>query len=324
MTATGWELSMPAGGPAFAAHCRAARERVTGITCVTPLRRDPLTRLLLKCENLQLTGSFKIRGVTNTLAVLRPPVAIAGSSGNHGIALAWAARQFGVPATVVMADGASVYKRQLAERWGATVVTSPGGHVARASRVDELARAAGTTAVYSDAPLAVAGQASVGAEILEQSGDVRAIVVPVGAGGLIAGIAASVGASGRRVRVIGVEPMAANDTALSIAAGHRVSIAPPQSICDGVLAQSPGEFTFPIIQRLVDEILEVSEDEVVAAMRSLAACGMAVEPTGALAYAGARRLGRLRDVVAVVSGGNIAPAESRRLTSRRRERGGRQ
>ncbi|MFE0019382.1 pyridoxal-phosphate dependent enzyme [Amycolatopsis sp. NPDC059021] len=299
----------------FAVQCLAARDRISPMIRCTPVLTAPAAKIHLKCENEQTTGSFKARGALNALTALAPDAVVVGSSGNHGIATAWAASRLGIGATVVMTEAASAFKQDRIRRLGARVVTCPGGNNARGDRVTEIAAATGAVAVSSyDHPLVVAGQASVGFEILEQVAGATTIVVPVGGGGLLAGVATAVEISGRPVRVIGAEPRAANDTALSLAAGRRVMIDPPVSICDGVLAQSPGEFTFPLIQRLVDDVVEVGEDDVRAAMRELALLGMTVEPTGALAFAAARALPRTGGTVAVVSGGNVEPAEFRQLT----------
>lgn len=276
--------------------------------------REPRTKILLKCENRQVTGSFKARGGLSALSALGANRVVVGSSGNHGIATSWAGQRLGIQVTVVMTPAATAYKRELISKLGAEIAECDGGTDARTQRVDEIAARTGAVAVSPfDHPLVVAGQSTVGFEILDQVPDVHTIVAPVGGGGLISGIALAVQASGRQVRVLGVEPVTANDTARSLAAGHRIGIDPPSSICDGVLTQCPGEFTFPLIQRLVDGVLEVTDQQVIAAMRDLAELGMMVEPTGALAFAGARGLPRPEGVVAVISGGNIEPGQFDRL-----------
>ncbi|MER6631806.1 pyridoxal-phosphate dependent enzyme [Streptomyces sp. NPDC000987] len=312
----------PLGAPAdrevpeeFAAACRAAPWRLAGTARVTPVTVDTRSGVRLKCENLQLTGSFKLRGAFNALSGLGATDVVVGSSGNHGIAVAWAARRLGVTATVVMTRTSSSHKREAVRALGARVVLCDGGNEARGARVGEIAEETGAMVVSSfDHPLVVAGQASVGFEILDQVPDATTVVVPVGGGGLLAGVATAVALSGRPVRVLGVEPAGADDTARSLALGQRVSIAPPTTICDGVHAQTPGEFTFPLLQRFVEGIVVVDDAAVLHALRDLGAQGMTVEPTGALALAGARTLPSAGGVVAVVSGGNIRPEELRRLT----------
>jgi threonine dehydratase len=298
----------------MAAECRRASERIAGIIHTTRVLPDPRTGMLLKLETEQVTGSFKARGAFNALSGLNAPDVVVGSSGNHGIAVAWAAQQLDVSASVVMTNTASRYKREMIRRLGARVLINIGGNAARGKRVEQIAENTAAVAVSSyDHPLVIAGQSTVGAELLEQVPDLRAVVAPLGGGGLLAGIALSVQASGRPIEVYGVEPVTANDTAQSLAAGRRISIDPPQSVCDGVLAQSPGEFTFSIIQQLATGVLQVTDEEVVQAMRDLAGLGLRTEPTGALAYAGARRLPRQAGVAVVLSGSNIEPAQYRRL-----------
>ncbi len=298
----------------FAAVCRAARRRVATTARTTPISVDARTGIRLKCENLQLTGSFKLRGAYSALSALGAAEVVVGSSGNHGIAIAWAARRLGVRATVVMTRTSSRHKQEIIQGFDARVVLCAGGNEARGARVRQIAEESGAVPISSyDHPLVVAGQASVGFEILEQVPDAATLVVPVGGGGLLAGVAAAVAISRRPVRVIGVEPAGADDTARSLALGRRIAIDPPTTVCDGVHAQTPGEFTFPLVQRLVHDILVVDDDAVLHAMRDLAGQGMTVEPTGALALAGARTLRSAENVVAIVSGGNISPEEFCRL-----------
>jgi len=296
------------------AECELARDRIAGVLTRTRVTRDPATGVHLKCETEQVTGSFKARGALNALAGAGAHQVVVGSSGNHGIAIAWAARQLGVSATVVMTRTASPHKRAVIAGLGARVVECDGGNNARGERVAEIAEETGAVPISSyDHPLVVAGQSTVGAEIIEQLPEVRTIVAPVCGGGLLAGTALAVQAAGAPVEVFGVEPVTANDTARSLACGHRVTIDVPHSICDGALAQSPGEFTFPIIQRRVAGIVEVTDEQVIEAMRALAALGIQAEPTGALALAGARQLRRTGPTVAVLSGSNIAPEQYQAL-----------
>lgn len=301
---------------------RLAAERIAPYVHRTPVVRRPGTDIVLKCEQQQVTGSFKVRGVMSALTLLQATHVALGSSGNHGIAGAWAGRRLGVQATVVMTEAASSYKRGLIRRHGGSILTVPGGNDDRDRAVLAFASDTGAVPLSShDHPLIMAGQSSVGLEILQQVPDVGTIFVPVGGGGLLAGVCVAVRSSRRRVRVVGVEPVTANDTSRSIAAGARISIPPPVSVCDGALAQSPGEMTFPVIARLVDDIVEVTDRQVVSAVQDLAHAGMRVEPTGALAYAGARANPSQGVVVAVLSGGNISSADYRRLVDGSRRDG---
>jgi len=287
----------------------AARSRIAGHTVVTELRALDSLGLTVKLENTQGTGSFKLRGATNVVRALMPAGVVAGSSGNHGTALAFAARDAGIGrAVIVMAADHSEHKRSRIERLGADVVVADAGNAGRDLLAQRIAEEEGLEYVSSyDHPLVIAGQGTIGLEILEARNDVEAILVPVGGGGMIAGIATAVHHVAPRVRVIGVEPVTANDTRRSLDAGHRVTIEPPDTICDGVRAQTPGRRTFPIIQRLVDDVITVPDDAVAEAMFLLWREGLMIEPSGALSVAGARHLGLGPEAVCVLSGGNITP-----------------
>jgi threo-3-hydroxy-L-aspartate ammonia-lyase len=248
------------------------------------------------------------------VAALAPRGVVAASSGNHGRAVALAAARARIPCVVVMTADATAFKRAAVEALGARVVDAPPGTSARNALAAEVAEREGYAYVPPyDHPLVIAGQGTVGLEIAAELPEVGCVVAPVGGGGLISGIATALRGRLREVRVVGVEPEAGNDTVLSRAAGSRVQIAVPQTICDGARVQTPGELTFPIVQRLVDDVVTAGDGEVVAAMRLLAASGVYAEPTGALSVAGALRLGLGAGTVCVVSGRNIAPAEWARL-----------
>jgi len=293
----------------------AAAARIAGLVRRTPLLPLDGTRLLLKCEGLQETGSFKLRGASNAVEALRPRGVVTGSSGNHGRALAFAAARRGIPCVVVTTPDATAYKRAAMEALGARLVESPPGTAARNQVAREVAEAEGFTLVPAyDHPLVIAGQGTIGSEIAADLPSLRCVVTPVGGGGMIAGVSTAVrGALGAAVRVIGVEPAAGDDTVRSRAAGSRVEIDIPQTICDGARVQSPGELTFPIVQALVDDVVVATDAEVVEAMRLLARSGIYAEPTGALAVAGALRLGLGDGTVCVVSGRNMAPEAWARL-----------
>ena len=291
------------------AELAAAATRLAGRVERTPIVAVGSTGLRAKCENLQRSGSFKIRGATNAVLGLGPAAVVTASSGNHGLAVASAAREAGIPATVVMTTETEPFKRAAVEAAGARVVfTAPGSDV-RNRTAAELAEAEGATLIPPyDHPLVMAGQGTIGLEIVAQVPDVATVVVPVGGGGLISGIASAVRAGeGAHIRVLGVEPAAGDDTVRSLRAGHRVHIEPPRTICDGAAVQSPGELTFPILAALVDEVIAVTDAEVIAAMRVLFAAGLVVEPTGALAVAGALALGLGAGTVCVLSGRNVSP-----------------
>ncbi len=273
------------------------------------------TPLWLKCEGLQETGSFKLRGASNAVVALHPSGVVTASSGNHGQAVALAAARAGIRCVVVMTPDATPFKRAAVEALGAQVVESAPGTSARNRTALAVAEEYNLTYVPPyDHPLVMAGQGTVGLEIAEDMPRVRCVVVPVGGGGLISGVATAIrGRLGDAVRVVGVEPLDGNDTVLSRAAGQRVEVPLPRTICDGARVQTPGALTFPVLQQRVDDVIAVDDRKVVAAMRALALGGVYAEPTGALAVAGALHLGLGEGTVCVVSGRNIEPREWARL-----------
>ncbi|MFJ7209329.1 threonine/serine dehydratase [Streptomyces sp. NPDC098789] len=294
----------------------AAVERLAGHVRRTPLlpglgaagRPRSECALLLKAEHLQHSGSFKVRGAANAVLALGADRIVTGSSGNHGIALARLAAPLGVEVTVVMAAGASPAKAALIRALGGRIVSVPGGVAERDQRALELAREGGAVFVpSSDHELVIAGQGTVGAEILAEVPDVETVYVPTGGGGLLAGVCLA--AHGHRVRVVGVEPAATPRYARSLAAGRPVRLAPSETVADGLRAQQPGAVTFPVIRDRVDDLVAVSDAEILAAAVFLRRRGVEAEPSGAVALAGALRAGRgAGRAVAIVSGGNTTAA----------------
>ena len=270
-------------------------------------------RLYLKAENLQRTGSFKFRGAFNRLSALsareRSRGVVAFSSGNHGQALALAGQLLDVPVSVFMAGDGPRVKRLAAAGYGATVqFYGPEGD--RHALAAQAAEQQGAVFVppYED-PLVIVGQGTAALELLEQVSDLDALVVPIGGGGLISGCAVAAKAVNPAIRVIGVEPEAGNDTYLSVAAGRRITIDLPDTIADGLRTTSPGERTFEIMNRLVDEVVLVSEAEIADAVTTLAMTVKTIaEPSGAVGVAAALA-GRVtgRRVGVILSGGNIDP-----------------
>ena len=296
-----------------------ARERLKGIARLTPvlaLSPDPRWQhLRLKCENLQVAGAFKVRGAYNLMAQLPQETRTRGvvtySSGNHGQAVAWAARRLGVPAVVVMPTTASSVKVEGARMLGAEVQFAGTTSIDRKIAAEAIERDRGLTMVPPfDDPRIVAGQGTVGLEILEQAPDVAAIYVPAGGGGLASGVAAAVKALRPDVRVVGVEPAGAPKMTRSLAAGQPVTIDLIGSIADGLLAVRPGDVTFAHVRSLVDEVVIVEDDEIAGAVRTIAReAKLVAEPSGAATVAAARRLappGSSGTHVAVVSGGNVS------------------
>lgn len=280
-------------------------------------------RVHLKPENLQRAGSFKIRGAYNKVASLgsaeRARGVISYSSGNHAQGVALAASIVGAPATIVVPETIPAAKRAATEVYGARVVTAGTTSEDRQLRAEALAREEGLTIVppYDDAAI-MAGQGTVALEMLEAMPDLDVLVVPVGGGGLIAGCATAARALRPSIRIVGIEAEDANDTYLSLRAGKRVRIPPPQTIADGMRALEPGHMTFEVVKRLVDEIVLVSDEEILAAVRFLLErVKLLVEPTGAVGVA-ALLAGRIpqargRDTGVVLSGGNFDLAALGRL-----------
>jgi threo-3-hydroxy-L-aspartate ammonia-lyase len=300
-------------GPVAYDDIRSAAERIRAWSAETPVHeisaiqigRQPL---LVKREDLQLSGSFKVRGVANFLLSSECKLAVAGSSGNHGIALAEVCSRLDSKALVVMMRGSSVHKRQRIVSLGATVVECSQDMIIRKETTASLAGEWGGTVVdSSDDERIIAGQGTIGLEIARQVPDVRTILVPLGGGGLLAGVLLAIRRMLPKAQVFGVEPACGNDFKLSIEAGRPVTIDQCRTICDGALARTPGQLTFPLVQRLVDDILLVGDKEVASTVALLRPSGLALEPTGALGIAAARlHAAQLRPpVLAVASGGNI-------------------
>ncbi|MDQ5812718.1 MAG: threonine/serine dehydratase, partial [Actinomycetota bacterium] len=281
-----------------------ARRRLAGVATRTPLvpcprsgmpGRRPGRLLYFKPESFQPVGSFKLRGAYNRISSLSEEEknrgVVAHSSGNHAQGVAYAARELGVRATIVMPRGASKVKAQRTAALGAKIVWVGDGSEERRIRAEELAAERGYAMVppYDDEAI-IAGQGTVGLEILEDLPDVETVLVPVGGGGLISGVAAAVKLGNPEVRVIGVEPELAADARASLRSGRRVEITGEEAgrtVADGLRTQRLGEITFSHIRRFVDDIVAVGEEEILAAMRRLAyEARLVAEPSGAVAFAG--------------------------------------
>jgi threonine dehydratase len=295
-----------------------ARQRIDGVARVTPLipasSDEAWAHLWLKCENLQAGGAFKLRGAFNFVSQLDATVRARGvitySSGNHGQAMALAARRLGAPAVVIMPTSAPAVKVEGARAFGAEVQFAGTTSIDRKLAAEALAAQRGLTIVPPfDHPDIVAGQGTVGLEIVDQRPDVTTVYVPVGGGGLVSGVAAAVMRLAPSARVVGVEPAGAPKMTRSLLAGTPTTLDRIDSIADGLLAVRPGDLTFAHVQALVDEVITVSDDEIRDAMRFLVLHSKIVaEPSGAAAVAGALRLAPARSPgvhVAVVSGGNL-------------------
>jgi threonine dehydratase len=301
---------------------RDAAARLQGRILPTPLLPLDGDAAWAKPENLQRTNSFKIRGASHFLARIDPAILARGvvthSSGNHAQGVACAAADYGVPATIVIPDGAPEVKVRRTLAFGAQVVRCANDKASREGTAERIAAETGATLVPPyDHPWIVAGQASVGLEIIRDMPDVANVLVCVGGGGLLAGVAAALRAAGSKAQIMGVEPELAADATESFARGEIVtwpSDAVARTIADGVRTQALGVAPFEIIRRSVDGFVTVSEDEIrSAAAWYLNERRLVVEPTGALTLAAYRRLretGGLRSgpTIAIVSGGNIEPS----------------
>ncbi len=287
---------------------RAAARRLEGVAVRTPV--IPLRGAALKAENLQRTGSFKFRGAYNAVAQLGEVAGVvAASSGNHAQAIALAASLHGLPATIVMPLDAPRVKRAGTLALGAEIVDYDRYAEDREALLGEYAAERGLEPVHPfEDPRVMAGQGTVALELLEQDPGIDVLIVPVGGGGLISGCATVAAAAG--VRVVGVEPEAGDDTRRSLAAGERVTIPIPRTIADGQQAPAPGVNTFPIVQRLVSEVVTVSDDEIRAAMViARDEAGLVLEPSGATALAAWLEGRVIADHPGIVlSGGNADPA----------------
>ncbi|WP_233360125.1 threonine/serine dehydratase [Streptomyces sp. CRPSP2-6A1] len=297
-----------------------AAQRLRHVAVRTPVLSSSLIddlvgrRVSLKMENHQLTGSFKFRGAYTAVGSLpelkRKAGVIGASSGNHGQALALAARLLGASATVVLPDDAPAAKRRAIEALRARVVTYRRGVDNRDITVQEIAHRERLTVVpSSDHPAVIAGAGTAALEMLQALPDLAAILVPVGGGGLAAGTAIAARAYSPRLKVFGVEPVTANDTQRSLRAGHRIRISTPATIADGLRHTEPAPMPFAINQQYLTDVITVPEGDIVEAMASLwRNYKVVAEPSGAVAFAGllraAHRLPEGR-IGVIVSGGNV-------------------
>ena len=304
---------------------RAAADRIAGIAVKTPLTRGYFPHVggnvWLKCESLQPIGSFKLRGASNKILQLtREEISrgvITYSSGNHAQGVAYAARAVGAKAVIVMPSNAPAIKRAATLAYGAEVVDVGVASSERLAKAEELVRKHGYVVIppYDDEQI-ITGQATCGLEIVEQLPDVDLVLAPVSGGGLLSGVATAVKRLRPNVRVFGIEPELAGDTAESFRTGKIVTWAAEltsRTIADGLRTQSVGERNFAHIQAFVDGILTVTEAEIRAAMRAIIACARIVpEPSGAVSAAAllfhSAELPAYKNAVAVVSGGNVDPA----------------
>ncbi|RNM04236.1 threo-3-hydroxy-L-aspartate ammonia-lyase [Dickeya undicola] len=298
----------------------AASDRIAGYAHRTPVLTSRTVNdafgaeLYFKCENFQRMGAFKFRGAMNALLQFTDEQKAAGvvafSSGNHAQAIALSARLLGIPATIVMPQDAPAAKVAATKGYGAQVITYDRYTQDREAIGRELAQQYGMTLIPPyDHPQVIAGQGTAAKELFEEVGELDALFVCLGGGGLLSGSALSARQLSPGCRVYGVEPEAGNDAQQSFRSGHIVRIDTPNTLADGAQTQCLGQYTFALIRANVDDVLTVSDDELVAAMRFFAErMKMVVEPTGCLSFAAARACQhelRGKRVGVIVSGGNV-------------------
>lgn len=293
-----------------------ARTALQGIARRTPL--DPARGLgknvFIKAENLQLTGAFKLRGAYNKIHALSPDEAsrgvIACSAGNHAQGIAWSATKLGIKSIICMPAGAPISKVEATRGYGAEVVLVPGVYDDAAREAERLTAEHGYTFAHPfNDPLVIAGQGTIGLEILEQLPDVEQIVVPIGGGGLISGIAFAVKHLKPDCRVIGVQAAGAASMYISRHSGKPTELRGVSTIADGIAVKKPGDLTFELCQRYVDEIVTVGEDEIASAILALMEGQKTVAEGAGATPVAACMFNKVdtseKKTVCVVSGGNV-------------------
>lgn len=296
-----------------------ARERIRDIAYVTPiLQSEQLSKIcgnqmFFKSEHLQKTGSFKIRGASNKVidAVENGAKYVtAASSGNHGQAVAYIANRYGVPATIVVPEDVSTCKVNAIQAYNGKVEmcgTTSGERIPRAQAIAKQEN--GVYIPPYDDPFIMAGQGTVGLEILDQVKNVDAIIVPIGGGGLISGILTAIKETNPKIKVIGVEPELANDTFLSFQNKKITAIPGTTTIADGLRTNQPGDLTFPVLMKYLDDIVLVSEDEIRQAFSFVMERTKQLIETSSATTIAAAMFNKLniqgKNIVTVISGGNV-------------------
>lgn len=305
------------------ADIRAARERIAGAIYVSPCPESPAlseltgSRIYCKLDSLQRTGSFKERGARNALLLLddaqRQKGVIAASAGNHALALACHGRELGIPVTVVMPRFAPLIKVATCRRFGANVLLHGDNFAEAKSRADELAAAGGLTYVHGyDDPAVIAGQGTAGLEILEQVPNLDAVIVPVGGGGLIAGVSLAIKSLQPQIRVIGVEAEVMPSFTQALAAGHSVVCPAKATLADGLATTRMGVNAFALAEKHVDRVVTVSEEQIALSILRLIELEKSVVEGAAAAPLAALLSGQLpelkrKSVALLLCGGNIDP-----------------
>jgi len=303
------------------ADIRAARQRIGASIFLSPCAyTETLSRLTgchlsLKLENLQMTGSFKDRGALNKILLLsdaqKAAGIIAASAGNHAQGVAHAAQRNGIRAVIVMPETTPLAKLRGTRELGAEIVLHGGGYDEAYAKARELQEAHGYTFIHAfDDPDIIAGQGTIGLELLEQVPDLDLVVVPVGGGGLIAGIAIAIKAVRPQTRIIGVEAARLPSMKESLAAGHIVPLPPANTLADGIAVATVGKHTFPIVSRYVSDIVTVGEEEIANAIMVLLEREKTLAEGAGIVGLAALLHGKIEDsagsrVVIIISGGNI-------------------
>ena len=312
---------------------RQAREAMEGIVEFTPIVTSARVgkNLFIKSENLQKTGSFKIRGAFNKIRNLTPEEAsrgvIACSAGNHAQGVALSAARLGIRSIICMPEGAPILKVEATRSYGAEVVLVPGNYDDAAAEAARLAKEEGLTFAHPfDDPFVIAGQGTLGLEILEQVPDVDQIVVPIGGGGLASGVAVAVKSMRPDVKVIGVQALSVPSMFVSVVNGEITTIKDGPTNADGIHVLTPGNLTFDLVNRYVDDIITVSEDEIAAAIVALLEGPKTVaEGAGASSVAAYLfdKIDTSLKTVALVSGGNVDITTLARIIFRGMQKTGR-
>jgi threonine dehydratase len=288
--------------------------RHTPVFTSTSVNRAAGMEVHFKCENLQRGGAFKIRGASNLIFSIPdedlPRGVVAFSSGNHAQAVAIAAERAGTKATIVMPADAPKGKLDATRNHGANIITYDRRRESREAIAEQILKETGATLVPPfDHPLVMAGQGTAALELLEVIPHLEAFIAPIGGGGLLAGCATIAKALNPDIRIFGAEPERANDTFLSLQAKKRVEIPMPDTIADGLRSPQPGALTFPILQRHVEKVLLVTEDEIRQTVKFLLMrMKLLVEPSGAVAAAAVlhQKLPKnVRSIGVILSGGNL-------------------
>ena len=326
-------MTTPLAGPTLA-DFEAARDVVSAVAQETPIEESRYlshilgVHVVMKCENLQRTGAYKVRGAYNRMSKLtdeeRAKGVVAASAGNHAQGVALAAHELGIKATIFMPMGVALPKLLATRDYGADVVLQGPTFTESLAAAKEFATETGAVFIPPfDNFDVIAGQGTVGLEIFDQVPDVQTVIVPIGGGGLISGVASAVkqkaAAEGRTIRVIGVQSTNAAAYPPSLQAGEPTTIEMKPTIADGIAVARPGKLNFDIIKDVVDEVVTVSDDDISRALVTLLErAKLVVEPAGAVAVAAilAEKIDAVGTTVVVLSGGNIDPMVMERVISR--------